>query len=46
MFGFDSLECHGDLINAQCFDLKNHVSEVCRFREVDRSLAVVDYRRR
>jgi hypothetical protein len=37
MLGCDGLECHGDPFNLPLSELKNHVFEFCRFREVDRS---------
>jgi hypothetical protein len=37
MLGCDGFECHGDPFNTPLSELKNHVSEFCRFREVDRS---------
>ena len=46
MFGCDSFECRGDPCDNRRRGQKNCISEFCRFREVDRCLAKVDYGRR
>ena len=46
MFGYNGSECCEDPGNRWRSRPKNHISEFCRFREVDRSRAIVDCRRR